>query len=281
MKRQIILTAALTASLLATELFGQTKLPNAQTTFDNGPTVTATAETVARGFRLERDRSSMLVKHAPNVPAVFDGVKLARLMNPACVIITTHQLLNGTMTNVGTASGFAISGRGHIVTNSHALAETGLESTPVNMVWIRGPHGAYTGHVAFVIVDDKESDLAILRIGVPMVNFLRLLPVGRYPQQGEKVAVMSSPYRLAGTFSTGVIAALRPDGNKPQQLQYTAPVSPGSSGSPIVNKDGHVVGIVTSLMTMPYSQNVNMATNVRELRQLVGKHAPELTDLIY
>ena len=280
MKRQIILTAALTASLFATELFGQTKLPDAKTTLFNATELKITPELMASTAAAEK-KGSMLIKHAPNVPAVFDGVKLARLMNPACVIITTHQLLNGIMVDVGTASGFAISARGHIVTNSHALAETGLETKPVTMAWIRGPHGVYAGYMAVIVVDDKESDLAILRIAMITPNFLRLLPVGRYPQQGEKVAVMSSPHGLAGTFSTGVIAALRPDGNKPQQLQYTAPVSPGSSGSPIVNKDGHVVGIVTSLMTMRYSQNVNMGTNVRELRQLVGKHAPELTDLIY
>ena len=280
MKRQIIITAALAASLFATELFGQTKLADSKTTLFSQKEFKITPEVLARTAEAEKD-GSMLIKHAPNVPAVFDGVKLARLMNPASVVITSHQMADGVLTDVGSASGFAISGRGHIVTNSHALADTHPESKPVNMVWIRGQHGVYAGYLAIVVVDDKESDLAILRIAMITPNFLRLLPVGRYPQQGEKVAVMSSPHGLAGTFSTGVIAALRPEGKKPQQLQYTAPVSPGSSGSPIVNKDGHVVGIVTSLMTMTYSQNVNMGTNVRELRQLVGKHAPELTDLIY
>lgn len=200
-------------------------------------------------------------------PVAFDGVKLAKLTLPAAVVITTHQIgEEGLVTPSGTASGFAISANGYIVTNSHAVTTTGL-----NKVWLWSPTGIYKVHDAEIFVNDPVADIAILKIETPTPNFLALAPVGSFPQQGEQVAVMSAPHGLAGTFSTGIISAIRTNSPKPQTIQTTTPVSPGSSGSPMVNSRGEVVGIITSILTMKYSQSVNMGTSVNELHRLIGE----------
>ena len=107
-----------------------------------------------------------------------------------------------------------------------------------------------------MVAADRSWDLVVAAVaGLPgEVPCLKI--TGAIPEVGERVAVVGSPLGLEQTLSDGVISALRRTsaGSYPQ---ISAPVSTGSSGSPVVNMKGEVVG-VTSLQVVR-GQNPNFA----------------------
>lgn len=74
---------------------------------------------------------------------------------------------------------------------------------------------------------------------------------------GEKVYVISSPKGLENTISEGILSGIREIDPKRKIIQITAPVSEGSSGGPVFNKNGEVIGIATFLLKE--AQNINFA----------------------
>jgi S1-C subfamily serine protease len=82
------------------------------------------------------------------------------------------------------------------------------------------------------------------------------------PLEGAGVAVIGNPIEEVGTVSTGIISAVRPtDPKNPlrYELQFTAPVSRGSSGSPILIETGEVIGMVKAIDMR--GQNLNFAVS--------------------
>lgn len=105
-------------------------------------------------------------------------------------------------------------------------------------------------------------DLVALRLPDPPPG-LRLgdetdLPIG------SKVFVIGAPQGLAQSITEGILSSKRNEGDD-LLLQITAPISPGSSGSPVFDRFGRVVGIVAALR--PDGQQLNFALPVRHLRQ--------------
>jgi len=78
-----------------------------------------------------------------------------------------------------------------------------------------------------------------------------------YPEEGENIVVIGSPFGLEHTISTGIVSSLRDIENYGKIIQITAPISPGSSGGPIINSRGKVVGIAT--FQLIGGQNLNFA----------------------
>ena len=102
---------------------------------------------------------------------------------------------------------------------------------------------------------DRENDLALVAILAGYVDYIPIpskknpewplraplkLAITNRPEVGDEVYVVGNPQGLKGTFSQGIISSLRDDG----YLQITAPISRGSSGGPVLNKYGQVIGIV-------------------------------------
>jgi TolA-binding protein len=85
---------------------------------------------------------------------------------------------------------------------------------------------------------------------------------------GDDVYVVGNPRGLEGTLSQGIVSAIRSTPER-RLLQITAPISPGSSGGPVLNSEGKVIGVAVS--TLRDSQNLNFAVSVGELRQLVNQ----------
>jgi len=104
---------------------------------------------------------------------------------------------------------------------------------------------------ARIVGSDAEIDLALLKIEV---KGLTALPVGDYNKlrQGEMVFAFGSPEGLQDSVSMGVVsaAARQVDADSPMVfIQTDAPINPGSSGGPLVNVDGELVGIDTFIVT--------------------------------
>lgn len=92
---------------------------------------------------------------------------------------------------------------------------------------------------------------------------------------GESVVVIGSPKGLETTVSDGIVSSIREEG---EVLQITAPISPGSSGSPVFNSKGEVIGVAT--FTVKDGQNLNFAIPVKFVHGLYREHTASPKTLV-
>ncbi len=114
---------------------------------------------------------------------------------------------------------------------------------------------------------DAERDLVVLKISGALAGALALGD-SESIQVGESVYAVGNPQGLEGTFSQGIVSSIREVGTD-KLLQITAPISPGSSGGPVLNGKGEVVGV--SVATFRGGQNLNFAIPSNYLKSLLGK----------
>jgi S1-C subfamily serine protease len=100
---------------------------------------------------------------------------------------------------------------------------------------------------------DTEHDLALLE---STVQGKHLLLSKRTPDIGEDIIAIGNPKGLEGTLSTGIVSGVRNE-NGSIYYQVTAPISPGSSGGPVINENGEVIGVST--FYVQGGQNLNFA----------------------
>ncbi len=117
---------------------------------------------------------------------------------------------------------------------------------------------------------DAERDLVILKTSVPNVQ---VIPLGDSDevQVGAPIYAVGNPRGLEGTFSQGIISSIRKVGTD-KILQLTAPISPGSSGGPVLNDKGQVIGV--SVATFRGGQNLNFAIPSNYLKKLMEQIGP-------
>ena len=163
---------------------------------------------------------------------------------------------------LGFGSGFFV-GDNLIATNYHVI-----EGAARGSAKLVGRFSTYT--IEGVTATDKTNDLALLKVTVSGIN---PLPLGNSSDVkiGETIYVAGNPKGLEGTFSNGIISSRRDPYTK-ERLQMTAPISPGSSGGPVLNSKGEVIGV--SFMTLVGGQNLNFAIPSRYLRELLTESTP-------
>ena len=108
-----------------------------------------------------------------------------------------------------------------------------------------------------------DSDVALLKFQATDVDFLKL-GNSTNAVEGETVLVIGNPEGLQGTVSNGIISAFRESGS---YIQITAPVSPGSSGSPVLDDTGQVIGMATLISRE--GQNLNFAISAEAIEAVV------------
>jgi S1-C subfamily serine protease/Tfp pilus assembly protein PilF len=164
---------------------------------------------------------------------MFDVKKLAATTRPAVALVTVLDK-SGKAVKLGT--GFFVSSDGKLVTNAHVIEGAASASAKLE-------NGA-TYSIRGVLNAALDKDLVLLQTEAKDVPFLAISREPM-PDVGSRVAVIGSPFGLEGTVSEGIISGHRDAKKDDQWLQMTAPVSPGSSGSPVVGENGKVVGIAT------------------------------------
>ena len=148
---------------------------------------------------------------------------------------------------VSSGSGVVIDDAGDILTALHVVQD----ASRVSVVFADG-----TESEAVIISSIAASDIAALR---PSNTPAQLTPatLGNPSRLriGDDAIVVGNPFNLSRSLSTGVISGLDRSVQVPNQnrsltglIQFDAAVNPGSSGGPLVNRDGEVVGIVTGLV---------------------------------
>lgn len=113
----------------------------------------------------------------------------------------------------------------------------------------------------------EELDVAILEVGEPNATSL-LLNLGK-PEIGDKILAIGNPKGLEGTISTGIVSGIRKLSEIYNLVQITSPISPGSSGGPVLDENGQVIGIST--FTIKDSQNLNFAVPSNAIPELETK----------
>src|SRR6218665_202528 len=156
-------------------------------------------------------------------------------------------------------SGFIIDDE-TIVTNVHVIE--GCSSVYV-LLNKQEKKYSVSGYVAI----DRTNDLVILKAS-GLYGVKLTLGSETFPEIGEKIYAVGNPKGLNGTFSEGIISGIR-GFTANQVLQITAPISPGSSGGPILNSAGQVVGI--AFASFSAGQNLNLAIPVKYLSNLKPK----------
>ena len=148
----------------------------------------------------------------------------------------------------GQGTGFLINS-GKIVTNRHVIVGA-------SAIKIKTKSGNIYS-VTHVLSPNSGLDLACLFIRDVAERIKCLQPKSTVPKLGENILVIGNPLGLEQTVSNGIISAIRELKGFGKVYQLTAPISRGSSGSPVVDMKGEVIGVVTFYMTS--GQNLNFA----------------------
>ncbi|MBI3697341.1 MAG: serine protease [Acidobacteria bacterium] len=167
---------------------------------------------------------------------------------------------SGQLVSLG--SGFFVR-EGEIASNLHVI-----EGASRGYAKLVGEKTKYD--IAGITGIDRDRDLVLLRVSTP-----RSLPLSfgnsDAVQVGEPVYAVGNPQGLEGTFSQGIVSSIREVGSE-RLLQITAPISPGSSGGPVLDSRGQVIGV--SVATFRGGQNLNFAIPSNYLKALLAKAGP-------
>lgn len=169
------------------------------------------------------------------------------------LIVSANQ--NGVRPALG--SGFVVA-PGQVVTNSHVLG-----SGRMGLVHVRNSDQFLS--VGSILARSVKDDLVLL--DVPGLVLEPLPLSSETPQIGDRVFAMGNPEGMEGTFSEGIVSAYRSIDHK-SVLQITAPISHGSSGDPVLNNYGEVIGIATGMIES--GENLNFAVQAPAIAALLG-----------
>ena len=160
---------------------------------------------------------------------------------------------------LGIGSGFFVQPN-LIATNYHVIE--GAAKGTAKLV------GKYTTYdIEGFTATDRDNDLALLKVTASGIKPLALGDSDTV-QIGETVYVAGNPKGLEGTFSDGIISSRR-DKDTKERLQMTAPISPGSSGGPVLNRKGEVIGVSFARHRAIDAENLNFAIPSKYLKALL------------
>jgi len=178
-----------------------------------------------------------------DIPAIYDAV------SPAIVSVTTASANTRSRFAIpqggAEGTGFIVSNQGNILTNYHVVQGAGKIS-------IRLLDG--TTISAKVVGSDPGSDLALLSADIPKAKMaVATLGDSDNVRPGELAVAIGNPFGLDHTLTTGVISAVNREfgtaNGRPMRglLQTDAPINPGNSGGPLLDANGEVIGITSSI----------------------------------
>jgi serine protease Do len=191
--------------------------------------------------------------HPAGPPQPLTVADIAARALPAVVTIRTSQSLG---------TGFVVRSDGWIATNLHVIV-----GGPRVTVTLRDEREL---EVVELLAASAEYDLALVRV---QARGLRTVSLGDSDamRPGDPVVAIGNPLGLEDTVSNGLVSARRKF-NGFEVLQVSAPIAAGSSGGPLFNEHGEVVGIATAVLNG--GQNLNFGVPVRYLAPMMKQPAP-------
>lgn len=193
-----------------------------------------------------------LTRPAPGQDTLPD---LLERIQPSVVILKTYDAMNRL---TGTATGFFID-ESRIVATRHSVEQA-------SHVAVFFPDGARY-HIGRIIAEDIEGDLVLLEVDDLDRVVVGLTYDAIPPRNGEDVFVVGFPLGLKQTTSQGIVSGRNPKNHEFDFIQISAPISLGSSGSPVLNMQGKVIGIAAA--RIPEGEDLNLAIPAERLRHFL------------
>lgn len=189
----------------------------------------------------------------------FINVTVYEKINPAIVLVEA-QMIDG----LSSGTGCIINKSGIILTSSHVVNN----SSYIEVTTSKGE----TYKAEMINIDPKKGDLALLKI-----NPKRALPTIKLGDSsmvkvGQKVLAIGNPFGFNGTLTTGIVSRIDYERNK---IQTDAAINPGSSGGPILNAKGEVIGISQSIFNPDNNKSnigIGFAVPANEVKELVSAY---------
>ncbi|MDT8901980.1 S1C family serine protease [Anaeroselena agilis] len=200
--------------------------------------------------------AALLMAFASPAAAEADLAQLVKDVEPAVLFIVMYDR-DGDQYGLG--SGFFISPEGEFLTNRHVLKDA-FSAVAVSPSGRKYP-------VTKVVAIHPEADIVKATVG----NVIEPVPFLRISRdevvKGQRIFVFGNPKGLSFTVSDGIVSGFRKIGSFGEVFQMTAPISPGSSGGPVVNAAGEVVGV--SVGHRAEGQNLNFAVRAKAIDEMV------------
>jgi S1-C subfamily serine protease len=156
----------------------------------------------------------------------------------------------------GSGSGFVISSDGFMVTNAHVIEGA-------NRLVAQTTEG--DEYLLTVVATDSARDLALLKMAAWAGPFLELGDSDTI-SAGEEVLALGSPLGLEGTATRGIVSAKRRiDGVS--VIQIDAAINPGSSGGPLLETGGRVIGVTSWKISSQRTESIGFAVAASEVRR--------------
>ncbi len=190
---------------------------------------------------------------ASATPAPAYSSRVYQIILPSLAFIQTKGNNPEDEEGVGIGSGVVVNADGDVLTAYHVVAN----ATEIEVVFADGTHTT-----AEILTAEPENDIAVLRPAqLPELFAPAVLGSAGAMRVGDEAFAVGNPLGLAASMSAGVISAFDrsiPIDESGQRLegliQFDTAVNPGSSGGPLLNRNGQVIGIVTALAN-PSDQN--------------------------
>lgn len=213
-------------------------------------------------------------------PLVFRGV-------PPRGSTIYRERVNGVVLIASTkaiGTGVLVSDQGDIVTNEHVVqAAHRAQGHEWVAVWFKPPPGARPARHSFLLAKvlqrNAQRDLAHIRVVDGLPSTARVVPLAAItPAVGQDVFTIGHPRTDLWAFGEGKVAQIRPnyrwkydDGvaRNATAIQTQAPVDPGSSGGPLLDETGAIVGIVVGSASP--AQGVYFAVSVEHVHELLPR----------
>jgi S1-C subfamily serine protease len=206
------------------------------------------------------DDVEILDAYSRTVVSVVDAV------GPAVVSVTVERKgSDGRGGPGGAGSGVIIAPDGYVVTNDHVVHDAGrLSATLTDGRTLRGS----------VVGEDPSTDLALVRLNGADLPVARLGGAATL-RVGQLVVAIGNPLGFQSTVSAGVVSAVgrsfRSRTGRPIEnvIQTDVALNPGSSGGPLVDSSGRVVGINTAIIAM--AQGLSFAIPIDTVTWVIGE----------
>lgn len=189
----------------------------------------------------------------------FINVTVYERINPAIVLVEA-QLIDG----LSSGTGCIINKGGIILTSSHVVEK----ASHIEITTSKGE--TYKAEV--IRSENQNKDLALLRIKpnkpLPTIK----LGDSSIVKVGQKVLAIGNPFGFNGTLTTGIVSRIDYERNK---IQTDAAINPGSSGGPILNANGEVIGISQSIFNPDNNKSnigIGFAVPANEVKKLVSAY---------
>jgi len=179
-------------------------------------------------------------------PAAYSA-NVYQIIRPSLVLIEVEETHKNAKADHGLGSGVVVDSFGNILTSLHVVEG----STTIKVTFADG-----TESEAEIVLEQPENDIAVIQaLDTPLSVVPAVLGNPNSMQVGDEAFVVGNPFGLYSSMSSGIISGFdrvfRSQGSTVEiqgMIQVDAAINPGNSGGPLLNRDGHVIGIVTGIL---------------------------------